>query len=379
MKFGLVLIALLGLPGVGAAQSTSGSHAPMPAQNQRDDGRNDDEPRPGWNWADDSDPKSQSPKYAATKAICDRLRGHEPPETDWPDEDTATTLIDCDSEALYYGVRMAAAPVRARQCALLETERPFGNSHPFNGTGMLMTIYANGVGAERNLDLATSLACRIEGSKFDVDDRVKHLQGLADTGWSGHDFSYCQDISGLEVERLCLPRDREIADFNRAEKLDKLSRSWTDAERAQFVPLLAAMEAFASSSSENEVDLTGTARNSFTWDRDQAVRDQFVQLLDALQSARLPASSEAGYQNADAQLNRVYRQIMAIEAEDSGHIDSGTVTQSDIRKAQRSWLRYRDAWIAFSAITYPKIQASSVKTELTRKRVKFLEELAPSP
>ena len=196
----------------------------MPAQNQRDDWSVDDELRPGWNWADDSDPESQSPKYAATKAVCDRLRGREPPETDWPDEDTATTLIDCDSEALYYGVRMAATPVRARQCALLETERPFGNSHPFNGTGMLMTIYANGVGAERNLDLAISLACRIEGSKFDVHDRVKHLQELSDAGWSGHDFSYCQDISDLEVERLCLPRDREIADFNRVEKLDKLLR-----------------------------------------------------------------------------------------------------------------------------------------------------------
>ena len=29
---------------------------------------------------------------------------------------------------------------------------------------MLMTIYANGVGAARDLDLATALACQVEGA-----------------------------------------------------------------------------------------------------------------------------------------------------------------------------------------------------------------------
>ena len=43
---------------------------------------------------------------------------------------------------------------------------------------MLMIIYANGVGAERNLDLATTLACPLDGAPAEEDCRVKRLDTL---------------------------------------------------------------------------------------------------------------------------------------------------------------------------------------------------------
>jgi len=66
--------------------------------------------------------------------------------------------------------------VRARQCAYLEcTSR--ADTGGFSGNTMLMIIYANGVGAE-HLDLATTLACPLDGAPAEEDCRVKRLDTL---------------------------------------------------------------------------------------------------------------------------------------------------------------------------------------------------------
>ena len=120
------------------------------------------------NWGDDNEPFTQGPEFAASKAVCRRLRGLTPPAADRPDAATAVALTpSCNAEALYYGIGIPADPVRARECAFIEQDA--GKASPydagrFGGTAMLMTIYANGVGAARDLDLATALACQVDGA-----------------------------------------------------------------------------------------------------------------------------------------------------------------------------------------------------------------------
>src|SRR5690606_11815140 len=111
---------------------------------------------------------AQRPEYAASVATCERVRDLQPQAADHPDAAQVQALADCDSEALYYGIGMAADPVRARQCALLEAETESDQYSAFSGNGLLMTIYANGIGAERDLDLATAFACGIHGAPFEV-------------------------------------------------------------------------------------------------------------------------------------------------------------------------------------------------------------------
>lgn len=362
-----IAAVLFALPSLGAAQSSGAARAPLPALSETS----------GWNWADVKEQRSYSAEFAATKAICARVRGLEPPETDWPDAASAAKLKDCDSEALYYGIGMPAAPVQARQCALLETRNADDNRWPFSGTAMLMTMYANGVGAERNLDLATSLACRIEGAPFAVHSRVEHLQKLAAEHDNQHDFDYCDDISSGMAGGLCAVHAASIADDQRSDKIDALSRAWTVDERVGLKHVLTAMETYATASGENEVDLSGTGRVGFIKDREYEVKEDWMRLLDALQSSNCPVSSSADYHRADADLNRVYRQIMAIKPDADGHINDGTVLQHDIHATQRIWLRYRDAWVAFAAVKYPQVSAASLKTELTRKRTDFLRDFVP--
>ena len=72
---------------------------------------------------------------------------------------------------------------------------------------------------------------------------------------------------------------------------------------------------------------------------------------------------------ADAKLNDVYKKVQHAAGE-----DWGTVTKDGIRLAQRAWLGYRDAWVAFAKVKYPSITSDTIRTWLTQKRTSELEE-----
>ena len=55
----------------------------------------------------------------------------------------------------------------------------------------------------------------------------------------------------------------------------------------------------------------------------------------------------------------------------------GTVTTPDIRKTERTWPAYRDAWTEFAGMKFPHSDARGIKTWLTRERAKMLEEFVP--
>ena len=112
-------------------------------------------------WSENKDELTSG--MTESKAICRGVLHRDPPAADRPDARTAASLKDCDSEKLYYGIGMKADPVRARQCAFLEMAKE-PDEGIFAGRTMLMTIYANGVGAKRDLDVATHLACGLEGA-----------------------------------------------------------------------------------------------------------------------------------------------------------------------------------------------------------------------
>jgi len=84
--------------------------------------------------------------------------------------------------------------------------------------------------------------------------------------------------------------------------------------------------------------------------------------------SQVPAASASDFNVADAELNAAYRRVMA--AKDPV---SGTVTRDGIRTAQRAWLSYRDASVAFAKIKYPSVTSESIRTRLTQKRVAELK------
>jgi uncharacterized protein YecT (DUF1311 family) len=321
---------------------------------------------PAWDWGDSKD--EWAGDFAESKALCRTVRGREPPASDRAAAAEIKSLEGCDSESLYYGIGRAADPVRARKCAFLEMERkPHG---VFSGRTMLMTIYANGVGAKRDLDVAMHLACGIEGAPMESDGRVRHLAELKAQGWTGSDFHFCDDItSGLAMGH-CAGHEAGKAEARRSAELARLTARWSPAQRRALEPLLAAHGAYVEAHGGGEVDMTGTARAAMSIGAEEALRDEFLDALQRLATGRAPSFSAARYREADARLNAAYRKRLA-EAEPAS--DTGAVTRAGVRDAERAWLRYRDAFLAFAAVRFPAVSRDSLAAWLTEQRIAKLE------
>jgi len=326
------------------------------------------EPAP--DWGDTKDEWAGSAGFETSKAVCRKLRGREPPASDRPDAATAASLRGCDSEALYYGIGMPSDPVRARQCAFLEADG--GNGEVFAGRTMLMTIYANGYGAKRDLDVATHLACGLDGAAMESHGRVSHLAELKAKGWTRQDFHYCDDITSGLAMGWCASHQANIDGATRESELKARTRGWSAAERRAFDRARQAHEAYVEAHGSGEVDLSGTARGAMVVEAEEAVRDQFTMRLGSLSGRYRPSGGAAAYEAADSKLNAAYRQLMR----DTLPSESpGAVTREGIRDAQRAWLRYRDAFLAFAAVKFPKIDRRGLAARLTEQRT---ETLAPA-
>jgi len=305
--------------------------------------------------------------FEESKAICRAVRDREPPRADRPDAATTAGLKGCDSEALYYGIGMPADPVKARHCAFLE--RDAGDGAVFGGSVMLMTIYANGVGAKRDLDLATHLACGIEGAPFESDGRVRHLAGLKAEASPGSDFHFCDDVTSGLAMGYCAGHQERIAGAKRDAALAALMREWSPAQREAFAPLQAAHQAFVEARGGGEVDMSGTARAAMQIGAEEEAREQFVEMLRLLSNGSAPLFTSAQHRAADAELNAVYRKALSEAEVEAG---GGAVSRAGIRDAQRAWLRYRDAFLAFARVKWPRVAPDSLATWLTIERTKML-------
>jgi uncharacterized protein YecT (DUF1311 family) len=103
---------------------------------------------------------------------------------------------------------------------------------------------------------------------------------------------------------------------------------------------------------------------------EEEARDSFLALLRDLAAGHAPRYDAGGYRAADARLNAAYRKRMQATVP----VDSpGAVTREGIRDAQRAWLRYRDAFLAFAAVKYPSVSRDSLAAWLTDQRIAMLE------
>ena len=321
-------------------------------------------------WGDANEDWTSSPEYESSKALCRSLRDREPPAADRPDAATAAALKGCDSEALYYGIGMPSDPERARQCAFVEAEAAEEGviQYPFSGRAMLMTIYANGRGAARDLDVAAHLACRIDGAPAESHGRVTHLAERKAAGAAAEEFHFCDDVTSGLAMGWCAHHAGRIQDAARAEELARISAGWTQAEKAAFARLERAHDSYAEAHADGEVDMSGTMRGVFWSSARQALSDELLDLVGQLSNGAGPGATAAQHRAADATLNAAYRERLA-GFDGEGY---GTVTKDGVRTAQRAWLAYRDAFLAFAAVKNPRASRDGIAAWLTRRRTALL-------
>ncbi len=143
-----------------------------------------------------------------------------------------------------------------------------------------MTIYANGLGATRNFDIAMRFACELEGAPAEEEGWVTHLQKLKKEDWLGEDFSPCDDITSGAAMGYCEAHEAKLGDAARKAKLDGITAHWSIAERDAFAALEKAKNAYAAAVADNEVDMSGTARGALPIAAREAEEEHFLAALE---------------------------------------------------------------------------------------------------
>ena len=307
------------------------------------------------NWADLA---GDDPDFAASTALCKKAKAVTLPPQPGP------AAKDCDSSALLYGIDRPVDPAAARACAAREMREDGDN--PAVGAATLATMYANGTGVPRDLDVAIAYACLINGAPVEMQGRLKHLAELKAKGPGAKPFDICDDATSGAMEGFCAERDGDVANAKRKVELAKLADRMTGASRAAFDKLRQAEQAFVKASSDNEVDMSGTARGMLIVGSQQGHEEAFMATLRGVLAGKLESVSRAG--ETDKRLNTTYAKVMALK-DTSG---LGTVDKKDIKATQRVWLAYRDAFLAFAKVVAPTVPADTLAATLTDARTKDL-------
>ncbi|MGW8390887.1 hypothetical protein [Pseudoduganella sp. HUAS MS19] len=231
-----------------------------------------------------------------------------------PTAEQAAALKDCDADKLYYGIGVHFDYVKARHCAFA-TDRQ----------DVLMMLYANGLGVPRNYAVAKMAACRSEATEIEA--RVARLARMQ-TGKEGPSpkIDMCDDAANSHLVSRCAAIRLDLVDQERNARIDTISARWNDADQAALLQIR-----------RNAVDT-----------------EQIEEILKSLQdfeAGKLPSYAAGDAAAAERELGQ-----MKIEPE-----------------RQRSWLAYRDAWVALGKLRYPSVAPHAWKAYFAKRRIAALK------
>ncbi|HEY5712086.1 MAG TPA: hypothetical protein VIT38_09335 [Allosphingosinicella sp.] len=316
---------------------------------------------PGRDWGDLPPTGVWAEEMAASRAVCRQVRDREPPASDRPDPATVRSLAGCSPVDLYYGIGIPANPVRARLCAFARPED--GGAPAITGRAMLMTIYANGVGAERDLGVATHLACGLAAAPAESHERVTHLTELRATHWQGRDFHFCDDITSGESGGLCAELEARLAEPRRAGAFASLTAGWP-AERLRAFQALQRTHAAYVEAHQGATFAGGTDRVAALIEAGEQERDRFLDQVRELVAGHVPLYSAEQVRRANRQLAWLVR-----DGQREGEYSEGMPGPAEHAREEAAWRTYRDAFIAFAQARDVGLARERLATWLARPRL----------
>lgn len=115
--------------------------------------------------------------------------------------------------------------------------------------------------------------------------------------------------------------------------------------------------------------MSGTARAQIAISEEASLNDKFLKDIKMFESEQMPKDSD--FAKADKTLNTLYSQLMKQPDVDQ----YGAVTKEGIKATQRTWIKYRDAWIKFVEVKYPNHPSNAWKAWLTKQRIAQLNDV----
>ncbi|KQZ39779.1 hypothetical protein [Duganella sp. Root1480D1] len=227
-----------------------------------------------------------------------------------PTAEQSAALKDCDADKLYYGIGVHFDYVKARHCAFATDSQD-----------VLMMLYANGLGVPRNYAVAKMAACRSDGPEIEA--RLARLTRMQ-TGKEGPSpkIDMCDDAGNSHLVVRCDTIKLDLVDQDRNARIDTISARWSDAEKAALLQL----------------------RHQGA---DSAQIEEILNSLLDFEAGKLPSFTVEEATSAEREMNQ-----MKIWPE-----------------RQRSWLAYRDAWLALARLRYPSVAPHAWKTYFAKRRI----------
>jgi len=291
---------------------------------------------------------------------CMRVEKQSPPTP------AASAPAGCDASDLYYRKRSQALTSQAewdqvRACAVAHDDH-----------AVLMMLYANGFGVPRNTDSAIHQACQVDAAKAEMAGRIEHLANLP----ANAVFDQCDDITSGRMGTVCAAIHEGQNGRVRNARLERMAAALPAPARVAFQRLQAAAGRYARAAGA-ETDMQGTAAPSLVIQREEKMREQFMQAVLDAASGKLPPATPQDAAARDRELNELYRKLMAAPSPQEGWPDrlgDTTIERKDVRAAERAWIAYRDAFTAFAGQL--KADANAVNTLLTGQRIAALRYTA---
>ncbi|MDH5180354.1 MAG: DUF1311 domain-containing protein [Gammaproteobacteria bacterium] len=279
----------------------------------------------------------------------------QPPAADLPSAEEKTRLSkqegNCD--AYQHGIDVAQDYTKYRKCLLSES---------YVDNAGLAEIYANGWGVKRQPLLALSLVCHGSGVPAELEGMVETLYTTREEPVLHKPFLFCDHVTSGMNGGICSARAEAVRQAERRKEIGALQAGWTEQQRKLFMSAFEKADIFWDTHSSEEQDMSGTARASIAIAEHAELKEAFLTAIRGFEAGRFPAAGN--FKQVDAELNTIYRQIMAKEKPEQ----YGTVTKQGIRDTQRKWLRYRDAFVKFALQRYPGKTADYWRNWLTVNR-----------
>jgi hypothetical protein len=285
-------------------------------------------------------------------------------------------LRGCNPLNLYYGLAgVKKDPTKAYFCALYRRSQheslPLSLSQSILPEGepqaedvMLMTIFANGVGAPQNLSAAIVLACGLETTPEEKDARVRHLGLLRARRWLGDDFSFCDDAKSDVSLAFCKQFSAALAQFPK--DLASPTKSRSEEEKQALRALEIAQDVFINTLISSETDFNKHPLLK----RRSSEREALEARLKALADGQVPVFSQAEMEQSQARLDEIYTALQS--APDTS---GWQITKDGIFRTERAFYAYRKAFVRFARAKYPDIALNQVRAWLNEARIKQLKEL----
>ncbi len=298
--------------------------------------------------------------------ICNKVNILQIPQKDVPSEEEKINLKDCSSRNLYYGISGSQDTISARKCAILEFEKK--DNGFVSGAAILMMVYANGEGVEKNAEIAKKMACEMWAAPYELEMRIGYL---SEPDYKPIDI--CDHITSGAMMGFCASISSDMAENKASTDMQKITAKWSEEHKNIFTKLNDSAKKYFESHASKEIDMSGTMRVAYYVAEKDYMFNEFRKSIYELEKSGKTSYIKSDFINADNGLNTEYRDSMKRQYDEI----SG-VTKDGIKATQLLWIKYRDAWVRFASLHYPAIDTDIIKTKLTYERTAILRNIPTS-